>query len=367
MSEANEKVKFEALSGQILAVIKDPKRGLLLLGLLVVLCGVGYAKHVVNQSAMDTIDDFMISKHLSPYVTYEAVSASFFGDITISEMEVRVPGLGPVQLPKVIISDVEKDRDMLLSVKVKIPSLEISVQDASSRLLKEGSGSLRAFPALYQPVRGMIAELSALGIEKLDGSYSVFYNYNPRKRTLDIEYTQKDKQIGSFDLSLGLAGLDLRYLFSSSATENVLGNVLLTAITHGIDRADSLELLDGAVSGLDAVFAPLALSNFQVSIDNGPYRSLLKEYPNTVLPPKEEKAKTAVDPSNIETLVTAGVPASEARKMVTVVREWVEVGGDIEIKTNLKRPLPLFRDTVRKPNFENFGEFVSMAKIEITH
>jgi len=368
MSDNQMNPALEATLVKAKGLLSQPKKVISLLAVVLVIGGVAYGKHAINISAQDTIDDFIISKKLSSIVSYETVSASFLGEVTINEVEFRVPGVGSIPVPKIVLSNINNDDDMLLSFKLTLPSFEFSVKDMSSKFLKGSALSEQRPSRIYSntnPLNDFFADMLALGLDTISGSYSLSYEYNPKRRTLDLAVDQKIDQLGSADVSLGVAGLDLKYIFGSSREGNILGNTIVSVLLHGFDGASLADPAQSLISAADDLFSPVSLSNLSVSIDNDAYRKLKDKYPDTALPKTDKKRGTSNQYSEFEPLVLAGMPSSEAKKIVESYKDWLENGGKLKIQSNLKKPLPLFQNTVRNPNFKDFFEFFAAAKFSI--
>lgn len=323
-------------------MMTNQKKLLIAAGVAVVLIGGGwtFAKYKATSVAKDQIDGYIIRHNLGGQVSYEGLSASPFGSVTLSGVRMTVSPANNVTIGSLDISNVEMKYDQIRSISIsardiQIPLLAIVKED----LVRE------------ELIRNLIGE----GYVTLTGSASSSMRYDDQRGTLALETAGDIQDVGSWKEKVSFANVD------PSAMNALYGLANAPKVTNDLATLGTLGL---ALQGL----ASLSLAEAELSVDNSGIHKRTLDIPGDALPPDATATVDVISAKDEMALVRAGMTPSEAHDTSKAAETWLQKGGTLKLATHLSQPLPLFRNgNISSPAFDNPLGFLAAAKVRISN
>jgi hypothetical protein len=294
-----------------------------------------YAQHRATAVARDVVDGFIIRHDLRGQVSYDALSASPFGSMSVSGVRIKLSPTTAITLSSLDISDLESKHDQLSSVSleasgVEVPVLAMARDKASGLDLRDALG---------------------LGYTKLSGRASLALHYDDMKGSASIESAGEMKDAGSWKAKISLAGIDPNSVNA------------LSGMADGHAQANGLARLLAAGQGL----ASLMLVEADVSLDNAGIHKREVTLTDQDLPPDGSAGPAPIAGLDETQLVRDGMAPSDAAATHAALQTWMNKGGQIKIATTLSQPLPLFRNgNLFAPSFDGLAGFLAATKSRIS-
>jgi hypothetical protein len=270
--------------------------------LLVLLAGGGYEVgcYKAGELARDAVDGYLIRSHLQKQVSYQDISATPFGRVTLSGVKLDFPLLGqPIELSSLSIGGLAPDG--------KVPD----------RLEVGWSGLV--LPARSFLSGEALAAFSGAGFQTLRGEGSFSWALDSGSHQLTVKTSGSFTDAGRWD-------------FEASFT-----------------NADPPALGRMAEAGLTSLMT-IQVKSVSGSLDLGGLARRAREIPRTALPAAEEQPLFDTQPAMIGTsLVEAGMAPSEARETAEALQKFAQTGTRISLKSRMERPVPLFTHITNLP------------------
>lgn len=306
--------------------------------LVVVVGGWFLVKQQAAAAARDRIDGFLIRNNLRETVSYDGLSASPFGSVTLSGVKVKLSPAATVSVDSLALSGLEMKNDQLRGLDLEADGIDVP---------------LLAMTRADRHRDGQSVELIGLGYTNLTGKLSLSAHYDDQKQTIAVETAGDVKDAGAWKLKLGLGGVDPRAVTA------------LSGLNASAAQANPLALLGMAGQGLQYL-GSLTLSVAEISVDNAGLTKRQAQIPDQPLP---VEGAAPVGKSFDETeLVRAGMAPSEAVAARQAVDTWLAKGGTLKLASNLSQPLPLFvGGNLFAPTFDDVPGYLAVTKSRISN
>jgi len=278
-----------------------------------------FAKHQATAIAKDRIGAFFIRSGLSSNITYEDISASPFGSVTLSGVMIRAPdGAVFAKIGSIGLSDIEIKGGRLLGLKVMANSFEVP-------LLALARSRWRL---------SMAVDAIGMGYTTLNGNFSFAGRRDDLRQTLSIETNGDIRNMGNMEAKIRLGNIDLdaiaiQFTMSQATQEN---NPLVILMSSLLDAQS---------------FARATLEKADVTIDNGGYFKRTHEITASDMPPDTTPTAPAGNAragatAEIDKLVRAGLLPSDATATLAALENWTARGGRLRVSTNINPYDPPF-------------------------
>jgi len=312
--------------------------------LAIVLVGGGvYAKHAAGNVARDQVEGFIVRQNLGGVVRYASISASLFGSVSLSDVQIKLGPNATIKVASLDISHLDIRDNRVYGASLLADGLEYPLVD-----------TMRG--RFVQPTADM-QELVGLGYSRLIGRVALNMKLDDKKEALDIETTADFKDAGGWTAKLELAGI-------TPSLVNFAYSLPEAQASGGTGR-----LLETALTGMSAA-SRVALANAEITLDDcGISKRERKITADSY--PSDNKAVVARDPEiNEIALIKAGQSPSKAKSSVDAYQSWRQDGGKLKITTTIEHPIPLFKNGFLgsvTPAFENQADLLALTKAEITN
>jgi len=299
-----------------------------------------FAAHQATVIAKDKVEGFIVHYNLSETLSYDDVSASPFGSVTITGVKARISPNTTIKVASLNISDVEIKNDNIQSINLSAKSFELPL------------------PVLArdQHMSPMIYDAIGMGYTTLIGDLTTAVRFDDNKKTLVLETSGDIRDVGDWKFKIALGEVSLTGFGS-------LYN-LSQMTKHGNAFAE-LEASGKALQYL----AELTLSEAKLTVDDSAYRKRSREVTNFDIPQDDSDQETLNEMPVDETeLVRAGMLPSEAKATHEAMNSWLRDGGSLHIMSNLDRPLSLFRNgSIFAPVFDTPAHYLAVTKSKISN
>lgn len=330
------------------AVQAHGKKAGMAVGALVVMGVVGWfaAGHVASSRAKDAVEGFLIRNNLQGVVSYGDVSATPFGNVTISQVRIVAADLSqPIQISSVSISDFNPELPWK-SGKVAVKSAQVPVLDMAKR---QHDMSALGYAALgYTNVM-------------LDSSLSWSGDNNARK--LSVISSGEAHDVGSWKVKLDLANIDPSGLAS------------LPGLYQSVRSSNFLGALPQVMQALSTL-SGTSLSQADISIDDSDFAKRESLFPNAAVPGDGAAVQAKSGLNEVE-LVRDGMNPSDARAAAAAAGVWIKKGGSLRVTTHLNVPMPLIHMGSRSsffgsvptpmPAFDSFSDFLAKTNSTVSN
>lgn len=329
---------------KVRAIVTTHKRSLVIAAIAIaatVGSGLLFAKYEATATARDRIDAFLIRKNLRDRVTYQNISASPFGSVTIALVEIRISPTVTLKIGSVGISDLGLKGEQLQRIRLVVNHADVPVL-ALARQWGRTQG-------LYDAV--------ALGYTTLNGDVELALDYDDEKYMLTLDTSGDFHDAGSWKFMAKLEGVDPSLM-------NMLYS--LPALAAG----DGFALFASMLQSVGA-FPALALSEASLTLDNTGIHHRQQEIVAVDVPSDVPSPMTR-DPGFDEiALVRAGMTPSVAKTSAAAYAAWLKDGGRLRVTTGLDHPLPLVKRgnlfSPFVPNVDSVAGFVAATKSQISN
>lgn len=263
------------------------------------------AEKQATSKAQTYIANYIAQNNLGSYVSYQSVSASPFGDVTVNGITLLVGNGIDIKINSANISDITRVNGQVVGGALALNGFNIPLLDLFRRI-----GSFGVYG--YTPEINQFGGLLALGYTTLTGNAK-----------LSIEpLSGGEYQIKSSGKLHDLGGW---------STNIVLGNAqnYVDSLLQG-ENFSAASMLPG--QGLTLVKASLTLNN-------GPLLRRARTLTDQASP--WDKQSSMGYNLYIGQMVQDGLSRDQALAINTTINDWFENGDELTIKTNIDQPLPL--------------------------
>lgn len=287
----------------------------------VVLAGGGWAlaKRYASQQARDAIGSILVRYRLSDTVSYDDISASPFGTVTIWGPAVAISPNIYTRAAVLDLTEIQRKDDEIRRVRVSARGIAVPVL-AMART-QQGS-------PLFQYA-------AKLGYTMINGDASILVDFDDQRQSFILETEGDARDAASWRVAIKIGGIDRDLLPLAQ---------VLSGWQMPNSLAERMMMVDVAMKSLDKL-TRIVLEHVEVKIDNTGLSRRQRELVDSDVALDRPEERAAVPPLDEDALIRAGVSQATARDAVTAVRNWVDNGGTLRVVTRLDRPLPLFRNS----------------------
>jgi len=312
----------------------------LVVGAVVLGGGFAFAKHQATLVAKDQIDGFLIRNKLQSSVTYDGLSASPFGSVTLSGITFKGPqSRSTFKIETLNVSGVEMKGGMVQGITASAKSFELPLLDF----------------ARDNPRDSTYFEALGLGYTTITGNLNIEAHFDDQRQTLSLETSGDIKDSGSLKATLKLGGISPALMTQ------------LNTLSQAVQSNNPFAVLGTGIDGMMTI-TQMTLSQASITVDNSGLFKRQQEVTNADIPPDETATPQADQSINETELVKAGMLPSEAKATHEAVSSWLKNGGTIRIETNLAQPISLFRGgSWFAPAFDSPAGYLVATKSKISN
>jgi hypothetical protein len=308
------------------------------LGAVIIVAG-GAWLFAVQQAtviAKDMVDGFIDQYNLRDKVSYDNVSASPFGSVTVTGVKAHISP----------------------STSIKVADLNISISDNNQSMTLSAESFELPLSALArdQDMPPVIYELIGMGYTTLISDLTTAVRFDDGKKTLVLETSADIRDVGDSELQITLGNVNLTGLHSLNSLSQMTG--------QGNSSIEESMLLGLVSSGkIASDLAELTLSEAKLTVNNSAYHKRSKEVTGLDMPRDDTDQGTRSEmPGSENALVRAGMTPSDAKAAHAAMSSWLRDGGSLQITTSLDRPLPLLRS-----GFDDPARLLAATKSKISN
>ncbi|WP_319466461.1 hypothetical protein [uncultured Pseudodesulfovibrio sp.] len=272
----------------------------------------------VNGYATDRIESFLIKNNLDNVVKYESISASLLGRACINNVVIS-DNVADVEIGSICVDDIDEKNENITGLSIFANGLNVPLaRIARKNLYWVKNASNPVFRVL------------AVGATDFACNLVVNYDYDPSRQVASMSVSNFIPELGSVNIQYRFDHVrqSLPDLFAKgSETFSNGAKINLFAGLGFLQNASSL--------------SEMRLADYKVIINNEPYVERLNQI-ETASTPKDKSTWNDLLPSlSKERLIKNGMMPSEASEFVSVYNKWKAHGGEVEFRSDLKRPLPV--------------------------
>ncbi len=339
------------------------KKIIAVFGVLAVLGGGAIGANVyAGKEAEKAISDALYNAKFDRNIRYENVSHNVFSGVTsIENLTVTHDAFGnePIKISEVNISDIEKDgRD--------ITAISIQIDDAVFPVLKIAQSCYSKRCAGGDWAKDMVVA----GYQNIPIDLKLSFDGDVEARSLDLDVVSESDVIGQIKLSAAFKAVEVRRLGDAV---KAMSQVAEAGTKSGLG---ALQSGLSAMSDIGRAFerAELAKIHFDIKDKGGRANTFELDRLKSYRPESSDdiaKSKAQLVRLNLERdLENKGVQRSVARSFADAAGAFVEEGGRLSFKTNIERPLIMFKPgglfgIMPARDFESIADFLSASGAEL--
>lgn len=268
---------------------------------VLILAGGGwfYAQHHATEVAKERVDGALARFGLVRAITYENISASPFGSVTLDGIKISSPMTGNVQIGSLTLSRYDVQEDQFKGIEGSIKKIDLPVL----AMARAGSGNYR------------LQELVGLGYKSVSLDTKFAADFDAETQAWTIASSGSAEDLGGWSIDLTLEPTSV----AASSFDLFQSNPM----TAGF--------------GMLGAFRGIGISKASITLDNSGYAERSAEIPSDSMPPSEGGSGV-----NYAFLLKArGFPPEQAEQAHKALQEWQTKGGKLRLDANPDRPVSL--------------------------